>query len=249
MSGFEERTAIVTGAGSGIGRAVALALGRGGARVVAVDINRDAVLEVVDSIRAEGGEASDIVADATDHLAVKGVVDHAVQHYGALHLAFNNAGIGGPLGPIHEIDIAAYLSLMDVNLHSVFYGMHYEVPAMLAAGGGAIVNTSSILGTVGDAGAVAYVAAKHGITGMTRAVALDYAAQNIRVNSVHPGYVETPLLDNLPRDAYEGIALRHPMGRIATPTEIADAVLFLLSDSATFITGTQLHVDGGYTAI
>lgn len=249
MTGFDGRTAIVTGAASGIGRAVAVALARNGASVVAVDINKEAAREVVDSIRAEGGEASDIVADVTDHLAVKGVVDFAIQHYGALHLAFNNAGIGGPLGPVHEIDIDAYLGLMDLNLHSVFYGMHYEVPAMLAAGGGAIVNTSSILGTVGDAGAVAYVAAKHGVTGMTRAAALDYAAQNIRINSVHPGYVETPLLGNLSREAYAGLALRHPMGRIATAAEIADAVLYLLSDRASFITGTQLHVDGGYTAI
>jgi len=249
MSGeFQGRTAIVTGAASGIGRAAALGLAANGANVVITDINAEALAIVARSITDSGGVAHAVVASVAKHEEVKQVVDQAVGRFGALHLAFNNAGIGGPLGPTHEIDIDAYLALMDINLHSVFYGLRYQVPAIIASGGGAIVNTSSILGTVGDANALAYVAAKHGVTGMTKAAALDYAAQGVRINSVHPGYVDTPLLENLPDGAYEGLVGLHPIGRLGTPTDIADTVLFLLSDRAAFITGAQFSVDGGYTA-
>lgn len=247
-SEFAGRTAIVTGAGSGIGRSVSLRLGELGANVVLVDIDSAAAGKVAEAIRAAGGIASEVVADVTDHVAVAGAVAHAVDQFGGLNLAFNNAGIGGPLGPTHEIDIDAYHRLMDINLHSVFYALHAEIPAMLASGGGAIVNTSSIYGSVGFPDAIAYTASKHGVTGLTRAAALDYASKGIRVNSVHPGFVETPLLDNMSREAYSTLPDLHPMGRIANPDEIADAVIFLLSDRATFITGSQLHVDGGYTA-
>ncbi|CAB4850488.1 unannotated protein [freshwater metagenome] len=245
---FHGRTAIVTGAASGIGRAASLALAAQGANVVLTDVNADALDAVATSISESGGAALAVVANVAKHEDVKNVVDQAMGRFGALHLAFNNAGIGGPLGPTHEIDIEAYLTLMDINLHSVFYGMRYQVPAIIASGGGAIVNTSSILGTVGDANAVAYVAAKHGVAGMTKAAALDYAAQGVRINSVHPGYVDTPLLKNLPDGAYEGLVGLHPMGRLGTPSDIAETVLFLLSDRAAFITGAQFSVDGGYTA-
>jgi len=245
---FQGRTAIVTGAASGIGRAAALGLAANGANVVVTDIDADALDMVARAITDSGGVAHAVAGSVAKHEDVKNVVDQAMGRFGALHLAFNNAGIGGPLGPTHEIDIDAYLRLIDVNLHSVFYGLRYQVPAIIASGGGAIVNTSSILGTVGDANAVAYVAAKHGVTGMTKAAALDYAAQGVRINSVHPGYVDTPLLKNLPEGAYEGLVALHPIGRLGTPTDIADTVLFLLSDRAAFITGAQLSVDGGYTA-
>jgi len=244
---FEGKTAMVTGAASGIGRAVALALGAGGANVVAADIHLDPAQGVVDEIRAAGGHAVALAVNVGHHDDVKAAVDLAVATYGGLHLAFNNAGIGGPLGPLADITIEGYHQLMDVNLHSVFYGMFYEIPAMLASGGGAIVNTSSILGLVGDPGAVPYVTAKHGVAGMTKAAALGYASQGVRINSVHPGYIDTPLLGALPKEAFDALAALHPIGRLGTSEEVAKYVLFLLSDEASFITGSQAVIDGGYT--
>src|SRR5690606_21960207 len=178
MSGqFEGRVAIVTGAASGIGKAVAIALAAGGARVVASDLEAAGTEAVVREIEAAGGIAVAVAGDGSRPADVEASVELAVSRFGALHLAFNNAGIGGPLGPLADIKVEDYRRLMDVNLHSVFYSMRYQIPAMLAAGGGAIVNNSSILGIVGDANAVPYVTAKHGVSGMTKAAALGYAHQ------------------------------------------------------------------------
>ncbi|MFP5462667.1 MAG: SDR family NAD(P)-dependent oxidoreductase [Gammaproteobacteria bacterium] len=243
---FQGRTAIVTGAASGIGRAIAIALGAEGANVVVNDLKLEAAKAVSDEIVAAGGSALGIAGDVGKPEDVKAAVDAAVERFGALHLAVNNAGISGPLGLLADIDIEGYKKLMDVNLHSVFYGMHYQIPAMLKAGGGSIVNVASILGLVGSPIAVPYVAAKHGVTGMTKAAALGYADKGIRINSVHPGYIDTPLLEALPKEAYDGLKALHPIGRLGTSEEVAALVLFLLSDKASFITGSQHLVDGGY---
>ena len=244
---FAGNTALVTGAGSGIGKATAIALAAEGANVVVNDLDLEAAQAVVNSISEAGGTAVPSVGDVGSADDVKGAVGTAVSEFGGLHLAFNNAGISGPLGLLTDIDLEGYRRVIDVNLNSVFYGMYYQIPEIQKAGGGAIVNMSSILGMVGSATAVPYVTAKHGVTGMTRAAALGYANQGIRVNSVHPGYIDTPLLENLPEEVYASLVGLHPAGRLGTAEEVAQVVLFLLSDKAAFVTGAQYAVDGAYT--
>ncbi len=245
---FEGMTALVTGGGSGIGKAIALDLAAAGANVVVNDLKIEVAQSVVDEIISAGGKSTAIAGNVGKHEDVKAIVDFAVHTYGALNMAVNNAGIGGPLGPLADLDIDGYKNLMDINLHSVFYGMKYQIPEMLKVGGGAIVNISSILGLVGDGGAAPYVAAKHGVTGLTKAAAIGYAPQKIRINSVHPGYIDTPLLGNLPKEALAGLISLHPLGRLGTSEEVSALVLFLLSPEASFITGSAHLVDGGYVA-
>ena len=248
MSAFTGRSALVTGGGSGIGRATALMLAARGASVLVVDVHEDAADQVVAEIAATGGHASAFAGDLADEHVVSSAVAAAVERHGGLHLAFNNAGVGGPLGPVADIDLDAYRRLIDVNLNAVFYCMHAEIPAILAAGGGAIVNMSSILGLVGDPGAAAYVTAKHGVAGMTKAAALAYAPVGVRINSVHPGYIDTPLLNALPDEARSALVTMHAIGRLGTSEEVAEVVCFLLSDAASFVVGSQWTIDGGYTA-
>ena len=176
-------------------------------------------------------------------------VDQAVKKFGGLHIAVNNAGIGGPLKPLGEYPVDGWDRIISINLSGVFYGMRYQIPAMLASGGGSIVNIASILGKVGTKNAAGYVAAKHGVIGLTETAALDYADQKIRINAVGPGYILTPLLTNtLDEATMKGLAGLHPMGRLGTASEVAEMVLWLNSDKASFVTGAYYNVDGGYLA-
>ncbi|GGL60590.1 SDR family NAD(P)-dependent oxidoreductase [Wenxinia marina] len=243
---FTGKTAIVTGAASGIGAAVARELAAGGARVMVADLHADAAEEVAAGI---GDAAFAHAVDTSDPAAVEAMVAGAVEKTGALHLLVNNAGIGGPAEPVGNYPLDGWRKVMGVNLDGVFYGMRYGIPAMEKAGGGAIVNMASILGTVGFATASAYVAAKHAVVGLTKVAAMEYATKGIRVNAVGPGFIRTPLLDaNLDEATLTAIAGMHPVHRLGTSEEVSALTCFLLSDAASFVTGSYHLVDGGYTA-
>lgn len=242
------KTAIVTGAGSGIGRSVAELYAQEGANVVVSDINEKEGAETVKLITEKGGEAIFIKADSSSPADNEKLVAETVAKYGALHIACNNAGVGGPAAPTGEYPVEGWDKVIAINLSGVFYGMRYQIPAMLKSGGGAIVNMASILGSVGFANSAAYVAAKHGVVGMTKNIALEYGTQNIRANSVGPAFIVTPLLKDFDEATMKFLESKHPIGRLGKPEEVAELVLFLSSDKASFITGSYYAVDGGYLA-
>lgn len=250
---FAGRAALVTGAASGIGRAIAGQLAEEGVSLVVHDRHKDGVLKAAEEIASAGGKVMALVGDVSDPVAMRAAVHAAVDAYGGLHFAVNNAGIAGPGGPLADYDdadeFAAYRTLMGVNLDSVFFGMRYEIPAIIASGGGAIVNMSSALGLVGEPNVAPYTAAKHGVAGMTKAAGAAYAARGVRINSVHPGYIDTPLIAGASPEIRRALVARHPIGRLGTAAEVANLVVFLLSDKAGFITASQHVVDGGYTAV
>src|SRR5690554_6131879 len=243
MHGLDGKVAIVTGGGSGIGRSVALSFAREGVKVMVTDVDEKGGAETVRLIEEKGGEARFFKTDVSNAAEVEQLVRATVEAFGALHFACNNAGIGGAAAPVGEYPIDGWDRIIGINLSGVFYGMRYQIPEMLKCGGGVIINMASILGNVGTQNAVGYVAAKHGVLGLTKGAALEYANQNIRINAVGPAFIKTPLIQEIDENTLVPL---HPMGRLGNPEEIAELVLFLSSEKASFITGGYYAADGGY---
>lgn len=244
------KTALVTGAGSGIGRATALAFAKAGANVAVVDVNMEGIHETIDQIKKIKGNAIAIKVDISEIKQVDEMVKQILKSFGRLDFACNNAGISGKPHTTVDYPVEEWDRLMNVNLKGQWLCMKYEIPAMLKDGG-SIVNVSSILGKVAYQQAPAYVTAKHGLIGLTRAAALEYAESHIRINAVCPGFIYTPMLEKAgitaDHDIEAGIIALHPLGRLGTAEEVAEAILWLCSPASSFVTGDALMVDGGYT--
>lgn len=250
---LDGKVALVTGGASGIGRATALTFAREGAKLVIADTNEDGGQQTVHMITEQGGEATFVQVDVASATAVEAMLHKTVQTYGRLDCAHNNAGIAGRIrAPLHECPEDVWDQVLGINLKGVWLCMKYEILQMLHQGGGTIVNTASIMGLVGSwSGTSAYNASKHGVVGLTKTAALEYATAGIRVNAVCPGYIWTPLIETaltMRPDMEPQIIARHPVGRMGRPEEIAEAVVWLCSDAASFVTGHTMTVDGGYVA-
>ncbi len=248
---FRSKVVIVTGAGSGIGRATALAFAREGAHVAVADWNEAAADETVEAIHAAGGDALSVRVDVSKEAEVSAMVEAVVARYGRLDAAFNNAGVDlhGPL--VTELDEASWDRVVNINLKGVFFCLKHQIPAMLKGGGGAIVNMASVGGVLAAPGLSAYIAAKHGVVGLTRTAALEFIKSGVRINAVCPGATKSPLLDEwlTQPGVAEAIQAQHPIGRWAQPEEVARVVLFLCSEESSFVVGTPFMVDGGVSSL
>ncbi|WP_427137645.1 SDR family NAD(P)-dependent oxidoreductase [Psychrobacillus psychrodurans] len=246
MTDLKDKVAVVTGGASGIGLATAKAFLAKGAKVVIGDYNEDSGKAVEQQLKETVENVLFVRTDVADEQSVENLVKTAVDQFGQLDIIFNNAGIGIQK-PTHELTDEEYKRVIAVNQDGVFYGIKYALREMLKTGGGAIINTSSILGTVGEPTSIPYAASKGAVNLITKSVALEYADRNIRVNAVAPGFIESGLVNKESLgDFYDGLVAKHPVGRLGNPEEIAHAVVFLAEND--FVTGTTIHVDGGYTA-
>lgn len=245
---LKDKVAVITGAGSGIGRATALLFAQEGAKVVVADYSDEGGEETVKQIEEKGGKATFVRVDVSQAADVQKMVKAATDKYGRLNILYNNAGIEGPSAPTGNLSEADWDRVLSVNLKGVFLGSKYAIPQMLKQGSGVIINTASIAGLVGFNNMPAYCASKGGVISLTKAMALEYAKNNIRVNCICPGVIRTPMLNRTPSPAVEAMVKREPIGRFGEPEEIAQAALYLASDRSSFITGTALIVDGGWTA-
>ena len=248
---FDGKVALVTGGSAGIGRAAVLAYARAGARVVIGDINVAEGEETVSAVQEAGGEAAFIRTDVSQRSDVEALVEGAIARFGRLDCAFNNAGVDNRHFSVGELPEAEWDRVIGINLKGMMFCLHYEIPRMVALGGGAIVNSSSVVGLIGSPVSAAYISSKHGVTGLTRSAALDYANKGIRVNAVCPGVIRTAIIEAYLKetpDAAAQLATQAPIGRMGTPEEVADAVVWLTSDEASFVTGQTLAIDGGWTA-
>lgn len=245
-----DKIVLITGAASGIGRSVALACAREGASVLLSDLNDAGLQETAELVREVGSEALTVVANVGKPADCQHLVERCCAHFGRLDVAVNNAGIGGPSARTAEYPLDGWDEVIQINLSGVFYGMKYQIEAMLRTGGGSIVNITSILGAVGFASAPAYAAAKHGVVGLTQTAALEYGVEGIRVNAVGPGFIRTPMIQTLEKDAaaHDMLVAAHPIGRLGEPEEVAELVVWLASSRASFVTGAYYPVDGGYLA-
>lgn len=242
------KCAIITGAASGIGQAAALLYAAHGAKVVVSDVHQKEGNDVVEQIKQTGAEAIFIEADVSSAEACESIVQKTIEAFGRVDIAFNNAGISGESNPIGEMSIEGWNRIIAVNLSSVFFCMKYQLLQMVKQGSGTIINNSSILGSVGFANAAGYVAAKHGVVGLTKNAALEYSSKNIRINAIGPAFISTPMLlgAGIEGNVKEALVHLHPIGRFGEPNEVAELVIWLSSDKASFITGSYYAVDGGY---